>query len=353
MHATAEHLRWGLDISPAPSSLFAELAEMLIDPASGEAVRVERRKFVAAASGRRIDLVDGIPNFFVPVDFAPGSGLNDVTEMVRAFYEDTPFPNYDGFDSRESLVAKARRGVFAALLDEQLPDGSLVLEAGCGTGQLSNFLGMSWKRKVFAGDVCLNSLRLAKAFADRYAVRNVGFLQMNLFRPPFRDKVFDIVISNGVLHHTGDCEGGFRAILAKVKPGGFIVIGLYNALGRLPTLWKRWAFRTFGPKLYFLDPRLRDWSLEPNRIRAWFMDQYRHPHETKHSMDEVLRWFDKYGVDFVNGIPHLDGSDFSERERLFQPHSAGTVITRAMVQTGMLLSGGKDGGLYIMIGRKR
>jgi hypothetical protein len=83
------------------------------------------------------------------------------------------------------------------------------------------------------------------------------------------------------------------------------------------------------------------------------MDRYGHPHETRPSVGEVLEWFDKYDVDFVNGIPHLDGSDFGERERLFQPHCAGTASSRATVQTGVLLSGGTDGGLFIMIGRKR
>lgn len=336
-----------------PSSLFAELADILQDPASGDAIQVRGGEFFAATAGRRIEVTDGIPNFFVPTTFPEGKGLRDVTELVKAFYEETPFPNYDGFDSRESLAAKARRGIFAALLDEQLPEGALVLEAGCGTGQLSNFLGMSWKPRVLAGDLCLNSLRLAKGFADRYAIRNVAFLQMNLFRPPFRDGVFDVVISNGVLHHTGDCEGGFRSILNKLKPGGLILIGLYNSYARLPTLWKRWAFRKFGPSLYFLDPRLREWNREPDRIKAWFMDQYRHPHETRHSMDEVLGWFDKYGVEFLNGIPHLDGSGFTTNEALFAPHGRGSGTTRVMTQLGMLLSGGADGGLYIMIGRKR
>jgi SAM-dependent methyltransferase len=337
-------------IKPEPSVLFAEVDSILVDPASGEPIVWGDGSFSTTGTNRRFPLSDGIPNFFVPND---GAASGDVTEMVKAFYEETPFPNYDAFDSRDSLAIKARRGVFAALLDEQLPDGALILEAGCGTGQLSNFLGMSWKRRVFAGDLCLNSLRLAKGFADRYAIRNVAFLQMNLFRPPFRDGVFDVVISNGVLHHTSDCEGAFKSILTKLKPGGHIIIGLYNSLGRLPTLWKRNAFRRFGPSLYFLDPRLRDWSREPDRIKAWFMDQYRHPHETKHSMDEVLQWFDRYGVDFVNGIPHLDGSDFSTDERLFAPHSPGSTASRYLTQLGMLLTGGQDGGLFIMIGRKR
>lgn len=330
-------------------ALLAEHAELLIDPANGEGL-VLRDGGLAFASGQPVAHTDGIAQLFVP---QAGHAGVDVTELVKAFYEETPFPNYDGFDSRESLAAKARRGVFAALLDAQLPDGALVLEAGCGTGQLSNFLGLSWRRKVFAGDICMNSLRLATGFADRFDIRNVAFVQMNLFRPPFMDASFDVVVSNGVLHHTGDCEGGFKAILAKVKPGGHIIVGLYNGLGRLPTLWKRAAFRTVGPSLHFLDPRLRDMKKEPARIKAWYMDQYRHPHETRHSMDEVLTWFERYGVDFVNGIPHLDGSDFSERESLFAPHSPGTAASRFMKQLGMLATGGQDGGLFIMIGRKR
>jgi SAM-dependent methyltransferase len=335
---------------PEPSALLAECAAVLRDPVTGEGIVARDGGFVRAASGRPVAMADGIPNLFAPND---ASFTGDVTELVKAFYEETPFPNYDGFDSRESLAVKARRGVFAELLDRQLPDGALVLEAGCGTGQLSNFLGMSWRRKVIAGDLCMNSLRLAKGFADRYDIRNVAFLQFNLFRPPFLDNSFDVVISNGVLHHTGNCEAGFKSILAKLKPGGHIVVGLYNGLGRLPTLWKRAAFRTFGPKLYFLDPRLRDWSREPARIKAWFMDQYRHPHETRHSMDEVLGWFERYGIDFVNGIPHLDGSAFNDDERLFEPHAPGSKAARLMTQLGLLAAGGKDGGLFIMIGRKR
>ena len=335
---------------PASQSLFAQEPSLLIDPTSGEGIAMREGRLVVSSCDHPVPLNDGIPMLFAP---NTGASAGDVTETVKAFYEQTPFPNYDGLDSRDSLAAKARRGVFAALLDAQLPDGALVLEAGCGTGQLSNFLGMSWRRKVFAGDICLNSLRLAKGFADRYDVRNVAFVQMNLFRPPFRDASFDVVISNGVLHHTGDCEAGFKAILAKLKPGGHIVVGLYNQLGRLPTLWKRAAFRALGPRLHFLDPRLRDWKREPARIKAWYMDQYQHPHETRHSMGEVLTWFERYGVDFVNGVPHLDGTDFEVSEKLFAPRAAGSRVSRVMTQLGMLASGGKDGGLFIMIGRKR
>jgi hypothetical protein len=85
----------------------------------------------SSASRQRIYPVeDGIPRLFASVD--PTMSDRDVTEMVKAFYEETPFPNYDDIDSRETLVMKARQGRFAAALDDQLPDGAIVLEAGCG-----------------------------------------------------------------------------------------------------------------------------------------------------------------------------------------------------------------------------
>ena len=62
---------------------------------------------------------------------------------MKSFYEETPFPNYDDFDSVGSLIEKARQGRFAKLLDDQVPPGTRILECGCGTGQLTNFLSIA------------------------------------------------------------------------------------------------------------------------------------------------------------------------------------------------------------------
>jgi SAM-dependent methyltransferase len=331
-------------------NLFHALGDILQCPTTGQPLRPEGGTLAVAGSDRRYPATDGIPNLFAPTN-AP-AGHVDVTELVKAFYEDTPFPNYDDLDSRESLERKAQRNVFAALFNAQIPKNAIVLEAGCGTGQLTNFLGMAPYRKVIGGDICRNSLRLAKAFRDRYSIRNNVFLQMNLFRLPFRDASFDLIVSNGVLHHTGDPAGGFAALVRKLKPGGIIAIGLYNSYARLPTLWRRALFERFGASMYFLEPRL-GYPTNLNRQRAWFMDQYRHPHESRHSMDEVMGWFVASDVEFVSGIPHPDGSPFAADEALFARRSPGSRFARASTQLGMLLSGGADGGLFIMIGRKR
>ena len=327
------------------------LIELLCCPRCASKLQDEAALFRCLDCDQAYPVTDGIPQLFVPSQSS--EGIFDVTDIVKEFYEKTPFPNYDDMDSRDSLMTKARRGIFADLLDKQLPPNALLLEAGCGTGQLSNFLGMHWQRRVIGADMCMNSLRLAKGFRNKFRIVNADFLQMNLFRPPFADGTFDVIISNGVLHHTADPATAFRSLAAKLKPGGIFIVGLYNWLGRLPTLWRRRIIEMFGDRLAILDGRLRGKELNRGRWAAWFRDQYKHPHESRHSMSEVLRWFDTAGFEFLSSIPTIGDTEIDNNWRLFKAHSVGTAFGRFSTELGMLLSGGTDGGLYIMIGRKR
>jgi SAM-dependent methyltransferase len=320
-------------------------------PITGESLIAVAGGFATQSGSRIYPVADGIAEFFVPTDAM--NAVGDVTEIVKAFYEETPFPNYAEDETRETLATKARRNLFVRALDAELPDDAVVLEAGCGTGQLTNFLGLSPDRHVIGGDICRNSLRLANEFRARERIANAAFVQMNLFRPPFRPASLDVVIANGVLHHTADARAGFAALLRAVKPGGVIVIGLYNRYARLATLARRQAFARFGRAAHFLDRRVLPGALNEQLRQAWFRDQYQHPHETRHSIDEVMGWLDAAGVDFLSSIPPADGSAFTAASSLFSPGPRGTRASRLAVQLGLLLAGGRDGGLFIVCGRKR
>ena len=74
------------------------------------------------------------------------------TESVREFYARAPFPGYPPRDSLSALRARAARSEFARRLDEAIPGDALVLELGCGTGQLSLFLATA-DRRVLAADL--------------------------------------------------------------------------------------------------------------------------------------------------------------------------------------------------------
>jgi len=321
-------------------------------PACGGQLHLASNTARCDGCGREYGRDEGIWRFFWPHDdMIAKSG--DVTEMVKQFYEEHPFPNYDEHDSLRSLMSKSRRGHYAKLLSEQIPFNSDVLEVGCGTGQLSNFLAIGC-RSVVGTDLCLNSLRLAEGFRQRHGLSRARFLQMNLFRPAFRPERFDVVLCNGVLHHTSDPYGGFRSIARLVKPGGYIVIGLYNRYGRLLLDSRRAIFKLTGGRFRRLDPHLRTTPMSAAKQDAWFADQYRHPHESKHTMGEVLGWFSEQGFDFVNAVPKTRAWDRTdENEDLFKPTEPGTALDHALAEAKLFATGSREGGFFVMIARKR
>ncbi|MFC2001134.1 methyltransferase domain-containing protein [Chloroflexota bacterium] len=341
------------DISGAVPPLIIHNQDILICPScnGGLDVTSDRRMIRCFKCNQSFGCEAGIPLLFYPNEW---DSRTDVTETIKSFYEENPFPGYEDIDSDQSLRQKAEKGILARLLDEQIPHGARILEVGCGTGQLSNFLGMTWGRTVFATDICLNSLRLGQNFKQKNGIDNVAFFQMNLFKPVFRPESFDLVICNGVLHHTSDPFLGFKSLTKLVKKGGFIIVGLYNTYGRIPTDARRLIFKLSGNRFKSLHTCLRDENLTSAIKHIWLMDQYNNPHESKHTIGEVLSWFDHSEVEFFNSIPKATAfASFYLNEELFESNPRGTKLDHFCVQLGMLLSGGREGGVFIMIGRKR
>ncbi len=177
---------------------------------------------------------------------------------------------------------------------------------------------------------------------------------MNLFRPIFREESFPLVICNGVLHHTSDPFAGFQSISRLVKRGGYILVGLYNRYGRITTDIRRIIFKIFNDRFKSLDPRLRGKDIGDIKRLTWFMDQYKNPHESKHTIGELLRWFDQTGFDFVGSIPKLKAFEaFSEYEKLFKANPRGNWLDHFLVQARLLFTGSKEGGFFLMIGRRK
>lgn len=323
--------------------------EFLCCPRCGGNLEIGEASLSCVSCGQGYDVDDALPLLYWPHEASP----DDVTDAVKAFYEETPFPNYEDFDSVASLAAKAKQGIFARLLDEQIPPGARIAECGTGTGQLSSFLSIA-NRDVFATDLCVNSLRLGQHFARSHHLERVRFLQMNLFQPALKPETFDLVISNGVLHHTSDPYAAFRSIARLVRPGGYLLVGLYHQYGRLITDARRALFRISGDRFRWLDPNLRDAEHRKSRERAWFADQYQHPHESKHTIGEVLGWLGQTGFTFVKSIPRTKlFRPIGPKDRLFEPESPGGDLERALVELGMMFRGSREGGFFIVIAQKQ
>src|SRR5262249_32947272 len=122
---------------------------------------------------------------------------------------------------------------------------------------------------------------------------------------------------SGVLHHTADPRRTFRNLALLAKPGGMIVLGLYNFFARIPLRIRRGIARLTGFRLIPFDPVLKDRENEPARREAWLRDQYQHPEEHRHTLAEVQNWFAEAGVEYVRTYPSAQlGESAGE---LFEP----------------------------------
>ena len=171
---------------------------------------------------------------------------DEVSQRVRQQYEESPYPRW---------MHAAGQVVPASIdryLREQFPIGAFapvnktenldVLVAGCGTGQIAiasaqKYLGA----RVLAIDLSLSSLSYAKRSTPDNIAPQIEYAQADILKLASLKRSFDVIDSSGVLHHMADPFEGWGILLASLRPGGLMHVGLYSEAGRRDV----WAAREF------------------------------------------------------------------------------------------------------------
>lgn len=292
--------------------------------------------------GALYEAADGIPNLRL-------DGGSD-TDTVRRFYECAPFPGYGPNDTLPALYARAERSKFARLLDEAIPGDARVVEIGCGTGQMSLYLTRA-DRLVIGADLTRASLLLGQAAARRFGLARVQFVETDLARAGLRAGAFDVVYASGVLHHTPNPRISFARIAKLARPGGLVIVGVYNTFARIPLRLRRFVAHVSGYRWIPFDPVLRERDAEPARRQAWIRDQYQHPQEHRHTLGEVQDWFAENGIEYVRAYPSALIGEATPEDLL-----TAAVDTWApegwLAQLAWMRSLGGEGGLFVTVGRR-
>ena len=299
------------------------------------------RDWSCCGCGARFDAPDGIPNLRLHTD--------ERTDTVRRFYEHAPFPGYPPRDSLEALHARAERSRFARLVHQAIPGDARILEMGCGTGQMCLYLARA-DRVIVGADLTRASLQLGAAAALRFGLTQVHFVETDLHRPGLKIGSFDVVLSSGVLHHTPNPRQSFARLAQLARPGGTIVLGVYNTFARIPLRLRRLVARLSGFRVIPFDPVLRDRRNEPARREAWLRDQYRHPEEHRHTLAEVQGWFAENGIEYLRAYPTAVLGD--EPAELFACAADNWRLEGWLAQLGWIRTLGHEGGLFFAIGRR-
>jgi len=165
-----------------------------------------------------------------------GEAADPVSAAVRAQYEENPYPRWlrtqSIFDAAP-LGAVVREIFPAADLARVNDSPASILVAGCGTGQNAIIAARRFAdANVLAVDLSRASLGYAMRKTRELAIRNIDYRQADILALGSLGKRFDLVEASGVLHHMADPFAGWSALAKRVKPDGFMRIGLYSERGR-------------------------------------------------------------------------------------------------------------------------
>ncbi len=220
---------------------------------------------------------------------------------VLEFYKELPF-NFQGLASEQARAIRGRNSLAAyPILAPLLQARPRVLEVGCGTGWLSNSIAYYHGCPVVGIDFNPVAVERARAVAAELQLSTeLRVEDLFLYAPA---APFDLVISLGVLHHTDDCRAGVARVFEHfLAPGGHAFIGLYHVHGRGPFLEHFQQMRGAGASedaLFAEYRRLQPQLKDATQARSWFRDQVLHPHETQHSLAEMLEIMAAAGVELV------------------------------------------------------
>jgi SAM-dependent methyltransferase len=111
------------------------------------------------------------------------------------------------------------------LVDPEWCRGKRFLDAGSGNGRLTESVAQ------FGGMVVGVDYSTSVYAAERRRARpGVHFVRGDLQTPPFAPGTFDLIFSNGVLHHTPSTRATFRAVAALASPAGRFYVWLYKSI---------------------------------------------------------------------------------------------------------------------------
>ncbi len=170
------------------------------------------------------------------MDAMQEANKQDVQKFWGALYDslyedvDKDLTREQLFKGLDDLEAMFRLRQHMAVADMPLDNlsGKRVLEIGPGAGGHSALFAKHGAIMA-SGDITFERARATQAKFDLMGDVATGCqaIQSDGENLPFDDNTFDIVYSNGVLHHTPDTQKAIDEVRRVLKPGGRAVIMLY------------------------------------------------------------------------------------------------------------------------------
>lgn len=202
--------------------LFTAMEQLLAngdDPIQGvnRALR-DLTQFLVRANDAGLDRIEAAAP--LPAQNGNGSVSSDVKDRTGDHYGNLfkEFSSRSYWDEPVRLLEQrlVRNGIEVA----DVRDRS-VLDSGCGGGRYSAAWRLLGANPVVGVDISPININDAARRAELAKLESISFKEGNVLDLPVDSNEFDIVFSNGVLHHTTDWKKGIAELMRVLKPGGW------------------------------------------------------------------------------------------------------------------------------------
>ena len=216
---------------------------------------------------------------------------------MNTFYDINPF--YYGYSSKDSIVKNMN-----PLLKDLIKKNSnkVICDIGCGCGR-NLFYSCKYSKYVTGIDLSDKSLEIAKKNINCSSLKLLKGDNLNI---PLKNSTADVVISDGVCHHTGDTYKAFSECIRILKPCGTLYLAVYKKFRYYPLLYifvggffrliKKYKLgdkllEIFFVKLHYLFYVLfKKQRLSQIEVRNIFYDYFITPVATFQSKSDVNKW---------------------------------------------------------------
>ena len=220
--------------------------------------------------------------------------------MEDTFYDNTPFEY--GYSSKEEILANMNPNLKEIIIENK---DKIICDIGCGCGRNLVFTS-KYASKLIGVDLSEESLEFAKKLVQ---AENLELKLGDNLDIPLESNFSDLVISDGVCHHTGDTIRAFKECVRILKPGGSLYLAVYKKYRYYPFLYKYFGsilrlmnkskighfimentFVVFHFLMYWI---FRKQKLVLKETRNIFYDYFITPIATFQSKKDVQIWIDK------------------------------------------------------------